>query len=85
VQSRIDRIARPSGYDLTVTGNFEEQQNAFGELLLSLLLGLMPLALGIGEGADAQSPLARTVVGGACRIDTDYLGSYSSALISTIS
>lgn len=28
------------------------------------ILGLMPLALGIGEGADAQSPLARAVVGG---------------------
>jgi len=24
----------------------------------------MPLAFGIGEGADAQAPLARTVVGG---------------------
>lgn len=28
------------------------------------VLGLMPLALGIGEGADAQAPLARAVVGG---------------------
>jgi len=28
------------------------------------ILGLMPLALGIGEGADAQAPLARSVVGG---------------------
>ena len=28
------------------------------------ILGLMPLALGIGEGADAQAPLARAVVGG---------------------
>ena len=25
---------------------------------------LLPLALGIGEGADAQAPLARAVVGG---------------------
>jgi len=41
VQSRIDRIARPSGYDLTVAGNFEEQQKAFDELLLSLLLALV--------------------------------------------
>ncbi|MEX1302236.1 MAG: efflux RND transporter permease subunit [Desulfotignum sp.] len=31
---------------------------------LTTLLGLLPLALGIGEGADAQAPLARAVVGG---------------------
>ncbi len=28
------------------------------------ILGLVPLALGIGEGADAQAPMARAVVGG---------------------
>ncbi len=28
------------------------------------MLGLLPLALGLGEGADAQSPLARAVIGG---------------------
>lgn len=31
---------------------------------LTTVLALVPLALGIGEGADAQAPLARTVVGG---------------------
>lgn len=31
---------------------------------LTTVLGLIPLALGIGEGADAQAPLARAVVGG---------------------
>jgi HAE1 family hydrophobic/amphiphilic exporter-1 len=31
---------------------------------LTTILALTPLALGIGEGADAQAPLARAVVGG---------------------
>jgi HAE1 family hydrophobic/amphiphilic exporter-1 len=31
---------------------------------LTTILALIPLAMGIGEGADAQAPLARTVVGG---------------------
>ena len=31
---------------------------------LTTIWGLLPLALGIGEGADAQAPLARAVVGG---------------------
>ncbi|MDP0501814.1 MAG: efflux RND transporter permease subunit [Verrucomicrobiota bacterium JB022] len=31
---------------------------------LTTMLGLLPLALGIGEGADAQAPLGRAVVGG---------------------
>ena len=31
---------------------------------LTTMLALLPLALGIGEGADAQAPLARTVLGG---------------------
>ena len=31
---------------------------------LTTVLGLLPLALGIGEGAEAQAPMARAVVGG---------------------
>ncbi|HMQ16881.1 MAG TPA: efflux RND transporter permease subunit, partial [Phycisphaerae bacterium] len=31
---------------------------------LTTVFGLLPLALGIGEGAEAQAPLARAVVGG---------------------
>lgn len=28
------------------------------------ILGLLPLAFGVGEGAEAQAPLARAVIGG---------------------
>jgi HAE1 family hydrophobic/amphiphilic exporter-1 len=31
---------------------------------LATVLGLLPMALGIGEGAELQAPLARVVVGG---------------------
>lgn len=31
---------------------------------LTTVLGLLPLALGIGEGAEAQAPMARAVIGG---------------------
>jgi HAE1 family hydrophobic/amphiphilic exporter-1 len=31
---------------------------------LTTILALLPLALGIGEGADAQAPMARAVIGG---------------------
>jgi HAE1 family hydrophobic/amphiphilic exporter-1 len=41
VQARLAEIPRPVGYDLIVAGNFEEQQKAFDELLVSLLLALL--------------------------------------------
>ena len=31
---------------------------------LTTMLALVPLALGIGEGAEAQAPMARVVIGG---------------------
>jgi len=37
----LDQIPRPVGYDLTVAGNFEEQQKAFRELIISLVLALV--------------------------------------------
>jgi HAE1 family hydrophobic/amphiphilic exporter-1 len=41
VQQRLDRIARPPGYDLVISGSYEEQQKAFEELVVSLLLALL--------------------------------------------
>jgi hydrophobic/amphiphilic exporter-1 (mainly G- bacteria), HAE1 family len=41
VQARLDQIARPTGYDLRVAGNFQEQQKAFRELLIALGLALI--------------------------------------------
>jgi len=41
VQKHLDRIARPPSYDLVVAGNYEEQQKAFEELVVSLLLALL--------------------------------------------
>ena len=41
VQQRLSKIPRPAGYDLLVAGNFEEQQKAFHELVISLLLALV--------------------------------------------
>jgi len=41
VQARLNRIARPVGYDLMVSGKFEEQQKAFHELVISLVLALV--------------------------------------------
>jgi len=40
IQAKLDGIPRPAGYDLLIAGNFEEQQKAFGELIVSLLLAL---------------------------------------------
>jgi HAE1 family hydrophobic/amphiphilic exporter-1 len=41
VQSRLDMIPRPVGYELMVAGNFEEQQKASRELIISLVLALV--------------------------------------------
>lgn len=41
VRARLDTIARPTGYDLIISGTFEQQEEAFGELLVSLVLALL--------------------------------------------
>jgi len=41
VQALLHQIPRPVGYDLMVAGNFEEQQKAFRELVISLVLALV--------------------------------------------
>ena len=41
VQALLNQIPRPVGYDLKVAGNFEEQQKAFKELVISLVLALV--------------------------------------------
>ncbi len=41
VQQRLARIVRPVGYDLEVAGTYEEQQEAFRELIVSLILALV--------------------------------------------
>ncbi|MDH3536949.1 MAG: efflux RND transporter permease subunit, partial [Gammaproteobacteria bacterium] len=41
VRERLDTIARPVGYDLVIAGNYEEQEKAFSELKVSLLLAML--------------------------------------------
>jgi HAE1 family hydrophobic/amphiphilic exporter-1 len=41
VQNRMYELPIPVGYDITVAGNYEEQQEAFQELVISLLLALV--------------------------------------------
>lgn len=59
-------LGRQGGYSLHMAV-VEAGRRRFRPILMTTLttiLGLLPLAFGIGEGADAQAPLARTVVGG---------------------
>ncbi len=41
VQERVYQIPKPVGYDIRIAGNFEEQEKAFHELIISLLLALV--------------------------------------------
>lgn len=41
VEARLDAIARPAGYEFIISGTFEQQQEAFAELIVSLILALV--------------------------------------------
>jgi HAE1 family hydrophobic/amphiphilic exporter-1 len=41
IREHLNTIARPVGYDLLIAGNYEEQEKAFHELMISLLLALL--------------------------------------------
>ena len=41
---------------------------------LATMLGLVPMALGIGEGSELQAPLARVVIGGLHGLDAHHAG-----------
>jgi HAE1 family hydrophobic/amphiphilic exporter-1 len=41
VQTLLDQIPCPVGYDLAVAGNFEKQQKTFRELVISIVLALV--------------------------------------------
>ena len=41
MQARLDEIPRPAGFEIDVGGNFEEQERALDELVVSLILALV--------------------------------------------
>ena len=58
------RGEEPLGTDAAVIEAGRRRLRPILMTTLTTVLGLFPLALGIGEGADAQAPLARAVLGG---------------------
>lgn len=56
------KLHLPQGCTVSFGGAYEEQQQSFSEL--TMILALMPLALGFGMGAQMQQPLAVAVIGG---------------------
>ena len=57
-QAILDAIPCPRGYDLTVAGSFEEQEDAFRELLVALGLSLVLVYLVLAAQYESfRSPL----------------------------
>lgn len=66
IVDQANRLARVEGLDLSNAARQAGCQRLRPVLMTSLttILALLPLALGLGEGAEAQAPLARAVIGG---------------------
>jgi HAE1 family hydrophobic/amphiphilic exporter-1 len=62
----INQLRRESGYDLrdAVITACTRRLRPILMTTITTVLGLVPMALGIGEGAELQAPLARVIVGG---------------------
>jgi HAE1 family hydrophobic/amphiphilic exporter-1 len=58
LQRRLDQIPRPASYDLRVAGDYEEQQRAFRELLISFALALVLVYMVLASQYESlKSPL----------------------------
>ncbi|MEZ4272345.1 MAG: efflux RND transporter permease subunit [Myxococcota bacterium] len=63
VEAALASVARPVGYDLLVAGAFEEQQSAFHELLVSLVLALALVYMVLSQYEIVSQPTDRHVLG----------------------
>jgi len=66
IVDRTNRVRREQGTAVTAAVMQAARERLRPILMTSLttIIALLPLAIGLGEGADAQAPLARAVVGG---------------------
>jgi HAE1 family hydrophobic/amphiphilic exporter-1 len=61
---RINQLRRRLPLGQAVMTSAEERYRPIFMTTATTILGLVPMALGIGEGAELQAPLARVVIGG---------------------